>query len=141
MRRTTVMQQWHARPLTSVGHAVSADLLRWNRVPDVLSSGVRPPRPLCSPRARAPNALRPNPPLAVQWNTGTARHRRVLRLNPPAPFGRGYLVRSLNRATNAAGNPWPMQASGDEQCYDGSSSIVQLDGKVQPFLMIDGGCK
>ena len=35
-----LMQQWHARPATSVGHAVSGDLLRFARVPDVLSSGA-----------------------------------------------------------------------------------------------------
>ena len=33
-----IMQQWHARPLTSVGHAVSTDLLHWSRVADVLSA-------------------------------------------------------------------------------------------------------
>jgi hypothetical protein len=38
--RWHLMQQWHARPATSVGHAVSTDLLRWWRVADVLSSGA-----------------------------------------------------------------------------------------------------
>ena len=33
-----LMQQWHARPLTSVGHTVSPTLLRWHRVKDVLSA-------------------------------------------------------------------------------------------------------
>jgi sucrose-6-phosphate hydrolase SacC (GH32 family) len=64
------MQQWHARPATSIGHSVSTDLLHWRRVPDVLSSGP----------------------------------------------------------------------TGSEQCYDGSSSLVQTEGGVRPFLMIDGGC-
>lgn len=68
--RWHVMQQWHARPATSIGHAVSEDLLHFTRVPDVLTSGQ----------------------------------------------------------------------SGDEQCYDGSSSIVTINGQVTPFLMIDGGC-
>ena len=35
-----LMQQWHARPATSVGHAVSTDLLRFGRVSDVLKSGA-----------------------------------------------------------------------------------------------------
>jgi hypothetical protein len=35
-----LMQQWAARPHTSVGHAVSTDLLRWARLPDVLASGA-----------------------------------------------------------------------------------------------------
>lgn len=65
-----LMQQWKARPRTSIGHAVSTDLLRWARLPDVLSSG---------------------------------------------------------------------QGS-DEQCYDGSSSIVVRHGVRTPMLMIDGGC-
>ena len=34
------MQQWHARPATSVGHAVSTDLLRFGRISDVLKSGT-----------------------------------------------------------------------------------------------------
>ena len=34
------MQQWHARPATSVGHAVSTDLLRFGRTSDVLTSGT-----------------------------------------------------------------------------------------------------
>ena len=62
-----LMQQWHARPATGVGHSVSADLLRFSRVTDVLRSGN----------------------------------------------------------------------SSDQQCYDGSSSIVSGKG---PMLMIDGGC-
>jgi len=65
------MQQWHARPATSIGHAVSPDLLRFDRLPDVLTSGT----------------------------------------------------------------------AGDEQCYDGSASIVSMaSGVVTPMLMIDGGC-
>jgi hypothetical protein len=64
------MQQWALRPATSVGHAVSPDLLHWNRVDDVLASGM----------------------------------------------------------------------TGDQQCYDGSASIVRRDGTVTPMLMIDGGC-
>lgn len=35
-----LMQQWHARPHTSVGHAVSGDLLHFERIADVLSSGA-----------------------------------------------------------------------------------------------------
>jgi hypothetical protein len=31
-------------------------------------------------------------------------------------------------------------ASGDEQCYDGSASIVKRAGALTPMLMIDGGC-
>ena len=65
-----LMQQWAARPRTSVGHVVSADLLRWVRVADVLASG----------------------------------------------------------------------AAGDEQCYDGSASVVRRGGMLTPMLMIDGGC-
>ena len=34
-----IMQQWAPRPHTSVGHAVSQDLLNWKRVNDVLASG------------------------------------------------------------------------------------------------------
>lgn len=59
-----------ARPHTSVGHAVSIDLLHFTRIANVLSSG----------------------------------------------------------------------ASGDEQCYDGSASLVVKGGKLTPMLMIDGGC-
>ena len=29
---------------------------------------------------------------------------------------------------------------GDQQCYDGSSSIVMRSGVLSPMLMIDGGC-
>ena len=64
------MQQWHARPHTSVGHAVSPDLLHFTRIADVLSSG----------------------------------------------------------------------ATADEQCYDGSASLVVRQGTLTPMLMIDGGC-
>ena len=35
-----LMQQWHARPATSVGHAVSQDLLHFDRLTDVLKSGA-----------------------------------------------------------------------------------------------------
>ena len=35
-----LMQQWHLRPHTAVGHAVSHDLLTWQRVADVLQSGA-----------------------------------------------------------------------------------------------------
>ena len=28
----------------------------------------------------------------------------------------------------------------DEQCYDGSASLVEREGVLQPMLMIDGGC-
>ena len=35
-----LMQQWHMRPQTAVGHAVSTDLLRWTRVADALSAGA-----------------------------------------------------------------------------------------------------
>ena len=65
-----LMQQWAARPKTSVGHAVSTDLLNFRRIPDVLASGD----------------------------------------------------------------------TADEQCYDGSSSIVVRGGSATPMLMIDGGC-
>ena len=34
-----LMQQWHARPQTSIGHAVSTDLLNFSRVADVLAAG------------------------------------------------------------------------------------------------------
>ncbi len=68
-----LMQQWHLRPHTSVGHAVSRDLLSWSRLEvDVLTSG----------------------------------------------------------------------ATQDEQCYDGSASLVhrQHGGSLSPILQIDGGC-
>lgn len=65
-----LMQQWAARPHTSVGHAVSTDLLHWSRLPDVLASGL----------------------------------------------------------------------TADEQCYDGSASLVMRSGVLTPMLMIDGGC-
>lgn len=64
------MQQWHARPATSIGHAISSDLLHFTRLPDVLTSG----------------------------------------------------------------------SSSDEQCFDGSASIVVRSGMRTPMLMIDGGC-
>ena len=31
-------------------------------------------------------------------------------------------------------------SAADEQCFDGSVSLVELDGELQPMLMIDGGC-
>eukprot|EP00966_Prymnesium_polylepis_P248307 5740929-Prymnesium_polylepis.1 len=65
-----LMQQWAARPRTSVGHSVSSDLLRWSRLPDVLASG----------------------------------------------------------------------SGADEQCYDGSGSLVSIKSVLTPMLMIDGGC-
>tara|TARA_B110001452_G_scaffold223814_1_gene197169 strand:- start:369 stop:1952 length:1584 start_codon:yes stop_codon:yes gene_type:complete len=37
--RWHLMQQWHARPATSIGHSVSTDLLRFARVADALRSG------------------------------------------------------------------------------------------------------
>jgi hypothetical protein len=66
-----LMQQWHLRPHTAVGHAVSHDLLTWQRVADVLQSGT----------------------------------------------------------------------TADEQCYDGSASLVARPGhELSPMLQIDGGC-
>eukprot|EP01051_Picozoa_sp_SAG22_P004765 SAG22_NODE_264_length_13353_cov_34.575298_1_plen_978_part_00 len=65
-----LLQQWHLRPHTAIGHAVSRDLLHWERVSDVLASG----------------------------------------------------------------------ADADEQCYDGSASIVKKGPDVTPILQIDGGC-
>ena len=35
-----LMQQWHLRPKTAIGHAHSPDLLRWTRLPDALESGA-----------------------------------------------------------------------------------------------------
>lgn len=65
-----LMQQWHARPHTSIGHSVSSDLLHFHATADALASG----------------------------------------------------------------------SSADEQCYDGSSSLVELsNGTLSPLLMIDGG--
>lgn len=66
-----LLQQWHLRPKTGVGHAVSNDLLHWTRVADALSSGDEV----------------------------------------------------------------------NQQCFDGSASLVNVSGVLTPYLMIDGGCR
>ena len=65
-----LLQQWHLRPHSAVGHSTSPDLLRWTRVADALSAG----------------------------------------------------------------------GSAEEQCFDGSASLLDLNGTRTPVLMIDGGC-